>query len=98
MYIVKQIHLLANIQGLACRRHASGMGGFRSPGKCLGPIFVWDGIPWSFVAAPTLKNRNGTTCVLLGMRMGREVGMFCNDGTEWESTKIEMGWDGTVVS
>ena len=36
-------------------------------GKILGPIFfVWDGIPWSFVAVPTLKNGNGTTCVLLG--------------------------------
>ena len=23
--------------------------------------------------------------------MGQEVGMFCNDGTKWESTKIEMG-------
>ena len=67
-------------------------------GNFLGPIFMWDGIPWSFVFAPTLKNENGTTCGLLGMGMGREVGMFCNDGTKWESTKIEMGWDGTVVS
>ena len=72
-----------------------------------GSHIVWDGIPWSFVAAPTSKNGNGTTtskngngttCVLRGMGMGREVGMLCNDGTTWESTKIEMGWDGTVLS
>jgi len=66
--------------------------------EIFGSHIVWDGIPWSFVAAPTSKNGNGTTCVLRGMGMGREVGMLCNDGTTWESTKIEMGWDGTVVS
>ena len=56
----------------------------------------WD--PMVIVAAPTLKNGNGTTCVLLGMGIGREVGMFCNSGTKWDSTKIEMRWAGTVVS
>ena len=67
-------------------------------GIFMGPMFVWDGISWSFVAAPTLKNGNETACVLLGMGMGREVGLFRNDGGKWESTKTEMGWDGTVVS
>ena len=56
----------------------------------------WD--PMVICCRSHFKNGNGTTCVLLGMGMGREVGMFCSEWTKWESTKIEMGWDGTVVS
>ena len=61
-------------------------------GKFLGPIIVWDGIPWSFVAAPTLKMGMGPLAFYLGWEWDGKLECFAMMGPNGNPQKSR--WDG----